>query len=385
MRTALLALLVACLLPTSAFAAHPALSSFRAAQSLVAASSSPGNAYAVGASVVLTAPVSGDLFAIGGSVVNAAPVAGDDLLLGGSVSSRAKVAGDVRLMGGSIDITEPIGGDLVAAGFSVHDSGKAAGSVFIIAANTTVMGGAEGPVTIYGNNVSLGGDFAGDVRVVASGRVALVPGAHIRGTFAYEAPDVAAIAPSAKIDGKVTYTNASYLPDVGTSRALAYLSIGFFMIARIIGALILAGLLAGLFPAFARMLTMRVKRMRARSSLLLLLLGFGIFVATPIIIALLLLTFVGIGLALLLLILYALLFALAFIYAGIVTGHVLIERFAKRETVLWHDGVLGMAVLSIVALVPFLGLPAVFILTLFAAGTLLQIFFHFAFPHSDEK
>jgi hypothetical protein len=381
-----LALLVLILLPTSVLAARlVAPSSFHAAQSLVAASSSPGNAYAVGASVVLTAPVAGDILAIGGSVVNAAPIAGDAALFGGSVSSRASVTGDVRVMGGGIDIAEPIGGDLVAAGFSMRDTGRASGSVFIIAANTTMTNGAEGPVTIYGNNISLGGDFAGDVQVVASGRVALAPGARIRGAFSYEAPDVAVVPPSVKIDGKVTYTNASYLPDVGTSRALAYLSIGFFMIARIVGALILAGLLAGLFPSFARLLTAQVTRMRVRSRLLMLLLGFGIFVATPIVIALLLLTFVGIGLALLLLILYALLLVLAFVYAGIVTGHLLARRFAKREAVLWHDGVLGMSVLSIVTLVPFVGLPIVFALMLFAVGTLLQIFFHFAFPHSDEK
>lgn len=334
---------------------------------------------------MLTAPVAGDFLALGGSVIVAAPVAGDNLIFGGSVNSRASVAGDMRVIGGSIEMSEPIAGDLVAIGFGVRDSGRASGSVFVIAANTTISNGANGPVTIYGNNVSLGGEFAGDVSIVAGGRVALTPGTLIRGKLSYEAPDIAFIPATAKVIGGVTYTNASYLPDIGTSRLLAFVSIGFFLVARIIGALILAGLLAGLFSGLARTITGRVLRMRLGTVLLLLLLGFGIFVATPIVIGLLLLTFVGIGLAALLFVLYVLLFILALVYAGIMVGSILSRRFRGREQVLWHDGVLGMALLSLAALIPFVGIFIICALTLFSAGTLLQTFFRFAFPHDTSS
>jgi hypothetical protein len=378
----LLVLLVVSSLPTSVMAAHSGTpASYLVAQSVVAGNPSPGNTYALGASVVLTAPVGGDLEALGGSVITAAPVLGDDLIVGGSVSSRGSVAGDLRAIAGSVEVAEPVAGDLVAAGLSIRDSGRAGASVFLVGANITMTSGAEGPVTIYGNNVALGGDFGGDVTVTAGGRVALSPGTHIRGKFNYQAPDVASIPTSAVVEGGVTYTNASYLPDVGTSRALAFLSIGFFLVVRVIGAFILAGLIAGLFPGLARTVTERVLSMRLRNMLLLFLLGFGICVATPIVIGLLLLTFVGIGLALLLGILYALLFLLAFLYAGIVFGNLLARRFRGRDVVLWHDGVVGMAALSLVTLIPYIGFPIVGILTLFAAGTLLQLFFRFAFPH----
>lgn len=386
MRRILFTISALCLMPLSASAARtvaPAPASFSAGSSLVATSSAPGNSYAIGTSVVLTAPVMGDFLAFGGSVITASPVTGDDLILAGSISSRSSVAGDFRALGWTVDISEPIAGDLVAGGFSVHDASRAGGSVFIVAANTTLSDGALGPVTIYGNNIALVGDFAGDVTVFAGGRLSLAPGATIRGKLSYEAPDLAAIPSSAKIIGGVTYTNVSYLPDLPTSRILAFLSIGFFLIARIVGALILAGLLAGLFPAFAEVVTNRVSKSRLRGSLLALLLGFAMFVAAPIVIVLLLLTLVGSGLALLLLILYALLLLLSFVYAGIATGAMLARRFAKREIVLWHDGVIGMFLLSLVALIPFVGVVLVFLLTLLSAGTLLQIFFRFAFPHDE--
>lgn len=367
-----------------AFAATRAPASFNGGKSLVAASSSPGNSYAAGASVVLTAPVAGDFTAVGGSVITASPVAGDDLLFGGSVSSRSSVAGDLRAIGGSINVAEPVGGDFIAMGLSVEDSDRISGSTFIIALNTIVSGGADGPVTIYGNNVALGGDFRADVTIVAGGHVGLAPDTRIHGKLSYQSPDVASIPPTATIDGGVDYTNASYLPDIGTSRLLAYLSIGFFLVARIIGTLILAGLLAGLFPSFAQTVTERFEHMRLRETLLLVLLGFGVCVATPIVIGLLMLTFIGIGLAILLLILYALLFLLAFIYAGIVAGNMLARRFRHRKHVLWHDGVVGMAIVSLVLLIPFVGIGLVFLLTLFSAGLVLQMFFRFAFSHDAQ-
>jgi hypothetical protein len=385
MRNTLLLALVSLLLPASALGARvPA--SFSAARALLLASSSPGNAYLAGASVVVTAPVTGDLSAVGGSVVVAAPVAGDELLLTGSASSRAPIGGDFRALGWSTNIEEPVAGDVVAFGYSVYDAGRAGGSVFIIAANATLTNGAAGPVTIYGNNISLAGDFSGDVTIVASGRVALADGTVIRGKLSYEAPDVAAIPASATLTGGVEYTNASYLPSAGTSRILALTSIGLFLFARILGTLILAGLLTGLFPELAKAVTERAYARRPRSVLLTALLGFAILAATPVLLILLSLTFVGLGLALLLFILYALLAFLSVMYAGILLGGMFARRFALRDTVLWRDGVLGMLALSLVALVPIAGLSVVLLLTVFSAGALARLFSDFAFPRerTDE-
>lgn len=385
----LLLILFVALIPTSLCLPAYALAArgpatFTAARSLVAASSSPGNVYLAGVSVVNTASVTGDLSAIGGSIITAAPVSGDELLLAGSVNSRAPVTGDVRVLGGGVAIEGPITGDLFALGLSVHNSGRTSGSTFIIAADTILLGGAAGPVTVYGNNVLLGGDFAGDVTVVATGHLSLAAETTIRGTLSYEAPDEAFIPASATILGGIEYTNASYLPDAGTSRILAFLSIGFFVFAHILGALILAGLLTGLFPRLAEAIVERAYTGRPRNILLTMLLGFAIVVATPVLIALLALTFVGFGLSLLLCVLYAALVILAFLYAGILVGGMFVRRFTKREAALWHDGMLGMLALLLAAFVPYIGLLAVLVFSLFSAGALLQIFFHFAFPHEER-
>lgn len=383
MRYIIFALLVALLLPTSLYAAR-ATSSFSAGRSLLAASSSSGNAYSAGITVVRTANVLGDLSVFGGSVVTAATVSGDELILAGSIRSRAGVDGDLRAAGGSISVEERVGGDLTAIGYSVSDSGRAGGSVFIIAANATLSNGASGPVTIYGNNISLSGDFANNVNIVAIGRVALAASTTIAGKLSYQAPEPAFIPESAVIIGGVEYTSASYLPDAGTSRILAVISIGFFLFVRILGALILTGLLAGLFPRLAEAVAERAHTARPSRILLTTLLGFAVFVVTPVLFLILALTFVGIGLALLLLISYSFIVLISIAYAGILLGSLFSRRYMKRETVLWHDGVFGMLVLSIIALVPYIGVFAAILLTMFTSGALLLIFFNFAFPHEDD-
>ena len=389
MRYAITILIVVLLLPTSSYAARLATgqtegpASFSAARSLVSASSSPGNTYLAGISVVNTAPVRGDLLAIGGSIVAAASVSGDELLFAGSIRSRARVGGDVRAVGGNLFIEDSIAGDLVAFGYSVNNSGSIGGSVFIVAANTTISDGASGPVTIYGNNILLSGNFADDVEIIAIGRVALAASTTIAGTLSYQAPEPAIIPESAIITGGITYTNASYLPDAGTSKILAFMSIGFLLLVRILGALLLAGLLAGLFPRLAEMVTARAYTARPSRILLTILLGFAVFVVTPVLFLILALTFVGIGLALVLFISYFFIALLSLAYAGILLGSLFSRRYLKRETVLWHDGVFGMLSLSLIALVPYVGVFIVLLLTMFSAGALLLVFFHFAFPHED--
>ena len=383
MRYAIVTLLAIALVPTIAFAARTP-SSFSAGRSLLVASSSPGNAYSAGLSVVRTANVLGDLSVFGGSVVTAAPVSGDELLVAGSIRSRARVGGDLRAVGGSISVEDPVNGDLAAFGYSVNDSGKVGGNIFIIAANTTLSNGASGPVTIYGNNISLSGDFANNVNIVAIGRVALAASTTIAGKLSYQSPELAVIPQSAVIIGGVEYTNASYLPDAGTSRILAVISIGFFLFVRILGALILTGLLAGLFPRLAEAVTDRAYTARPSKILLTILLGFAVFVVTPVLFLILALTFVGIGLALLLFIAYSFIVFLSLAYAGILLGSLFSRRYMNRETVLWHDGVFGMLALSLIALVPYVGVLIVLLLTMFTSGALLLIFFNFAFPHEEN-
>lgn len=377
-------LAAAILLPAVSFAApHP--STFSAANSLFATSSSPGNAYVAGATVVLTAPVNGDFSAVGGSVTAAAPVAGDELLVGGSISTRAQVTGDLRAFGGRIMIAGPIAGDMVAFGYSVDALSRISGSVFVVALNTTLKNGAVGPVIIYGNNISLAGTFGSTVTITAGGRVSVAPGTIISGNLVYEAPEPAVIPSSAIIEGDISYKSASYLPGTNASRMLSLVSIGVFLLVRILGALLLAGLIAGLFPRPAEEILRHMVSEHPRRLLLMMALGFAVLVAVPALVLILLVTFVGIGIALLLLVAYMLLVLLSLVYTGISIGSLLARRFSHREQVRWQDGVIGMLLLSAIALAPFVGFFVVFLLMTLITGSLVSLFFRYSFPYEEKE
>lgn len=384
MKRSLTLLTLATLLTPAIVMAAPATPSFSAQQNLFVASSTPGNRYLAGGTITITAPSRADLSALSGSMVIGAPIAGDALLAAGSIDLRAPVEGDVRAFAGHLQVKAPVSGDLVAFGGSVDASVSGGHNVFIVAANTTLSDGASGPVMIYGNNISLDGDFSGDVRVVALGRVTLGDHTHIHGAFTYEAPEQALISPTAVIDGGAEYTGASYLPSTKEARTLAFVSVGVFLLVKILGALILAGLFAGLFPRFSEAIATRAFNAPTQSVFLTILLGFALLVATPVLLLLLAVTFVGIGLAVLMAIAYALLVVISLIYAGILVGMAVAKRFERRDSVRWRDGVLGMFLLSLIALIPYVGATLILLLTTFSMGACALLFFHAAFPYAEQ-
>lgn len=343
------------------------------------------NVYAFGATLVRTAATPGDYTAAAGSIVLAGPIKNDALLLAGSVASRAAIAGDLRIVGGTVNVSEAVAGDLAVLGLKVYDSAPIGGDVLVAGGEVSLGAGAHGPVTIYGNTVTLAGTYDDSVHIVASGSITLASSTVIHGALTYSAPEKADIPDTAVISGGITREGSSFLPNADASRLIGFASVVIFILARILGALILAGLLAGLFPRLAEALSQRAHTAKPRTMLLTMLLGFAALSATPILLLLLALTFVGIGLSLLMLIAYALLALLSFVYAGILVGAAIARRFSHRETVLWRDGVVGILLLSLIPFVPVVGWFVVALLTLYAAGALLLLFFRFAFPQEETR
>lgn len=344
------------------------------------------NVYIAGGTVTVATSTPQDLTAIGGSVVLSAPVHKDALVVGGSVDVRAPIGGDLRALGIRVSVSEPVSGNLAVIGFSIIDHGSHAGNILAIGGTVQLLSGSKGKVTVYGNNVYLSGVFDKSVHVRAMNTVTLAPHTVIHGSLRYEASEVANIPQSASIDGSVTYTGASFLPTSKEAYAFALAGIGIFFLVRIIGALIVAGLLVGLFPVFTNMVTRQITDEPFKHTLLMLLLGFGIIAATPILLFLLAVSFVGLGAAFIIGAVYILLILLAFIYAGIILGAILRNYFGNRHNpVTWRDAILGMFVLMLISIIPIFGMLIIWILLCIAAGILGILFYRFAFIHRTSN
>jgi cytoskeletal protein CcmA (bactofilin family) len=383
MKRALLTLLFL-LFPLTGLAA-----TFASDQELTLTEPVPDNAYIAGANVSVSTDLPADLTVAGGSVGIYAPVAGDVLATGGTVVIERPVGGDVRAAAGKIHISSDVAGDVAAAGGTVIVSGKARG-VYIFGGTVQVTGGASGPVTLYGSDITLTGDFTGDVEIIASDHFTVGENTHIAGALRYNAPEQAAIPPSAVIDGGTTYTGSySYVPTKEEARKFAIAGAGLFLVVRTIAGMIVAGLLVGLFPLFAGRIADMALTSGGRRTALFMLLGFALFVATPLLVLLLLLSFVGAGIALLLGILYLLLLLLSYVFAGVIAGSALrrhaLARLSSRTEITWRDAVLGVLVLNVVGIVPVIGPLVKFLLAIAAAGILATLAYRFAFRSQESE
>lgn len=374
MKRAFIAFLLLGLLPVSAFAA-----TLQADENLNVSTSPAGNAYLAGTQVRVEAPLPGDLLAAAGTLDVTAPVAGDVLAAAGTVTLTAPVAGDIRAVGGNIRIDSDVGGELALFGAAITVTGKVQ-EVRAAGGTVELRSGAGGPVTVYGANVLLSGEFAGNVRVVASDHVTLAEGTVIHGSFDYNAPQEAGIPASAVIDGGANYVgSSSFLPTAEEAKTFALAGIGIFFIVRLVAAILAAGLVAGLFPEFGRLVAEEALTRGVKRFALLALLGFGVIAATPMLLLLLVASFVGIGIAALIGALYLLLLLLAYLYAAVLTGSLLMRVLLKRKDVTWKGAVLGMFALGLIGVLPALGLFIAFVLSSAALGAILVVFYRFVF------
>ncbi|MEK7099840.1 MAG: polymer-forming cytoskeletal protein [Patescibacteria group bacterium] len=373
------AILVLLLAPSLALA-----STVRTERNLVVSQPIPDNAYLAGTDVNVTVPLPGDMLAAGGTLTVSGTVAGDAMLAGGTIDIARPVAGDVRAVGGRITVEGPVTGDLVLAGGQITVSGTAS-STRIAGGKVVLTGGATGPVIVYGADVTLGGTYTGDVEVIASDKLTLQDGTHIKGTLKYNAPQEAGIPPTAVVDGGVTYTGAStYLPTTEEAKRFAIAGAGVFLVVKVIAAMIAAGLLAGLFPQFTMRVVDRTLARSPRKFVLLALLGFAAVVATPFLILLLALSFVGLAVAVVLALLYVLLLILGYLCAGIIAGAALARGVFKRPGVTWRGAVIGTIVLYLIGLIPTIGPLVTLVLAATAMGAILVILYRFAFVHIED-
>ncbi len=360
-------------------------STLQTGRTIVLSDASTTNAYLAGTDITVVAPLAGDLLAAGAVVTANAPITGDAMLAGGTVDIEKAVAGDVRAVGGKVTVNASVGGDLVAAGATVVASSSARDTR--IAGATVHLTGANGPVLIYGSDIVLTGDFKGDVTIEASNSLTLEEGTHIHGALRYNAPQQVVVPSSAVIDGGANYIgSSSFLPTSKEAHTFAIAGATILFIVHLLAILILAGLVAGLFPVFTERVAERTLADRSpRRFVLLALLGFGILVASPVLILILMFSFVGIGVALILAALYALFIMLSYVYAGILAGAALSRALLKRYVITWKEAVLGMLVLYLIGTIPLLGPLVKFVLMAAAGGAIVSLSYAFAFKRGQEE
>ena len=330
-----------------------------------------GNLYLAGGDVRIQIPLPQDLLVAAGTLKISEAVEGDVSALGGTIDITAPIAGDLRAAAGHITISEAVEGDVAVFGSFIRVAAPI-GEANIAGGSIEFVGGAEGPVSLYGGTVALGGEFNEDVHVVASDRIIVLPGTVITGTLTYNAPQETVIPENAVIEGGVKYVgSAAFLPTAEEAQSYALLGLGIFFAVRVIAAMLMAGLVVGLFRPLAQAVVSRVVREQFRGFIKVFILGLAVLLLVPFDLMLLLMSFVGIGVACVLGAAFVLALLLSYVYGATSLGYAVLGLSRGRSEIIWQDALLGVFLLFALGLIPVIGFLTFFILFCAALGALV--------------
>ena len=322
--------------------------------------------YAFGSNVAVHGDVNGDVIAAGTSVTIDGHVTGSVMAAGSTVNVNGPVDGSVRLAGTLVTVAAPVQGDILMGGSAVSlDAGGRAGRDVLAGGNAmNVQGPVARNVTAGGGTLSLGSSVGGAVRANVD-HLVLADGASIAGPIVYVSTNQASVAPSARLAGEVQHGlpvepgNPWVLGGIDTLAALQ----GFVGLALFGMLFILA------FPRAAAATTNTVRKSWATS----LGVGFAALVCLPVLAAFVFgfgLIIGGWWIGVMLLGSYALLLALGYVAFGEWLGLTVIRSAGGQVHQVWAL-LLGLVILSILAVVPVVNVLVILAATLFGVGALV--------------
>ena len=218
--------------------------------------------------------------------------------------------------------------------------GETVGGVVLASGDARIAGDVDGDVIVFSGDLLLSGTVDGSV-FVADGSARLLPSAEVTGDVEYgdERPDIAL---DARVHGDVTKQE---FPDLGG--ALPWIGWFAFWLAITLSAAVLGALLLLIAPRAADALEAR-SRERFGPAIAI---GIAIFLVLPILAFLAAITVLGLPLAIAVGLTLLPLWAVAYVVSAYVLGRRVLGRPRHRML----SFLAGLAILRLIAFVPFLG------------------------------
>jgi len=317
--------------------------------------------YVAGGTIIIDGTINGDLIAAGKTIRVNGPVNGNIIAAGGTVHINGEVTHAVRIIGGTLNISGTIGRDLLVAGEEVSLSSTAEiGNDLLLGAGTALIDGLiKGDINSGVENLTIlsTASIQGKLTYISENEANIQSGAQIRGTITHQLPDVK----------ERLAVGTHRLPNVGerlvTGIGLWGKVIGFLM------TLVLGIIIVLLAPKRVKAVTESI-RTRPWASL-----GWGaiILIFTPIAALIVCITIIGLPLGLIVLALYTIAIYLTQLFAGLLVGQLIIGTFRGVETRAALIGALalGLAILSLLRLIPYLNFFIGLATVLFGLGAIL--------------
>ena len=322
-----------------------------------------GDLYVGGRTIIIDGTINGDLIAAGRTIMVNGTVNGNIIAAGEIVDINGEVTHAVRVVGGTLNISSTIGRDLLVAGDKVSIASTAEiGSDLLLGAGTARIDGLiKGDVNSGVEHLIIAStaSIQGKLTYISENEANIQSGAQIRGTITHKLPDVK----------ERLAVGTHRLPAVG-ERLVAGIRIGLWgKIIRFLMALVLGIIIVLLAPRRVKAVTESI-RTRPWASL-----GWGaiILIFTPIAALIACITIIGLPLGLITLVLYTIAICLTQLFVGLFIGQLITgsSRGVESRAALVGALVLGLAILYLLRLIPYLGAVIWVATILFGLGAIL--------------
>ena len=334
------------------------------------------NLYATGGTINVNGAIEGDLVAAGGTINVRGTINGDVIAAGGSVVITGMVRDNVRASGGSVVISSTVAGDVVVAGGSVAlEPGASVGRDMVVGAGSVQIDGNVGRDVLLGaGSVTINGTVGSNVKAELNDGLTLGPMARIEGDLVVTSPQEIGIAQGATVLGNTVYEEPTTSLFWVRVRETAGIQVVQDIVSRVqwfLGTALVGLLLLWIVPRTLEGTSETVIRSPWGS----LGLGVAVLILAPIVIviaaviAIFIGGFAGVPVAVVPTAVYLALLVLTAPVIGFLIGRYLLGRLrGSRAFAAWQALLLGVLILALLGLVPFLNWVVTLLTLLFGFG-----------------
>ncbi|NQS96843.1 MAG: polymer-forming cytoskeletal protein [candidate division Zixibacteria bacterium] len=337
-----------------------------------------GDLYAFGRQVDISGVIKGDLITsaqhifIDGTVTQNLYAAAQNIRITGEIAHdfwgfaqtielNGKIEGGFRGACAELLINCPVNGDIIVGAGKVIVAPKAVvrGNLYVGAGELEIKGEVYGEVIGGVQEFKLSGLIAGDVDLCVE-EIVFKPSGKVDGDFNYKSAEPLEPEFRSQVTGEITFEAVDK-----KHKAVGFcvwVKILMFLAAIVTAFIIIAFFTGRLRENFDTFADQPWKT---------LLIGFLGLIVIPVIVLIAFITLIGIPLGLTIAALYVVFLYLAWVIAGILLGRLIIQLLGAVEPSLLLSALLGIAVLSLLGLIPFIGGLFCFAAVLFGLGIIL--------------
>lgn len=314
--------------------------------------------YVSGGEIDINSDIDGDLMVVGGNVRVKGDITGDLFVAGGTVFIDGNIGNTARVCGGTVTFKGRIERDLLEAGGTLllNKRSFVGGDAIASGGSFEAMGKIEGDVKGGFGDAKFDGPVGGNVKLDVE-RLTIASGARIEGNLDYTSKKKADISPGS-VAGKVS----RHKPPKPKAAPVG-MFIGWLW--SLVSMLVVGLVVAWLFPASLKL----TKESLVKQPWAALGIGFATLFLAPIVLIFSICTIIGIPLALIGIAAYVIAIYLAQIYGATALGSLVVDRGSEKW--IGVSTLLGVAVLSLVKLIPIAGGLITFFLILFGLGAMV--------------